>query len=77
MKKPANNLLDLHGVRHEDVQLVLDQFIYHNMKRKSQRVYVITGNSVDMKRIVTKVANEYGFTAVENMFNQSEIIIDL
>jgi DNA-nicking Smr family endonuclease len=69
-------ILDLHGTKHEDVQKLLDSFIYNNMKRKTSRVYVITGNSPEMKSIVTRIANEHGLTAVENMFNSAEILID-
>ena len=68
--------LDLHGTKHENVQKLLDDFIYKNMKLKTSRVYVITGNSPEMKTIVTRVANEYGLTAVENMFNSAELLID-
>jgi hypothetical protein len=68
--------LDLHGTKHEDVQKLLDDFIYKNMKRNTSRVYVITGNSPEMKSIVTRIGNEHGLTAVENMFNSAEVIID-
>jgi DNA-nicking Smr family endonuclease len=69
--------LDLHGTKHEDVTPLLDAFIYKHMKKKTSRVYIITGNSEDMKKIVSKVATEHGLTAVENMFHSAEMIIDL
>lgn len=72
-----NNTLDLHGIKHEDVKQLLDGSIWECMQKKKPRLYVITGNSDEMKRIVSSVSSEYGLTAVENMFNSAELIIDL
>ena len=69
--------LDLHGTKHEDVTKLLDAFLYKHIKKKTSRVYVITGNSDDMKKIVSKISTEHGLTAVENMFHSAELIIDL
>ena len=68
--------LDLHTVKHEDVQRLLDSFLYKNMKKKTSRVNVITGNSEEMKKIVSTIANEHGLTSVQHMFNSGEVIID-
>ena len=68
--------LDLHHIKHEDVQGLLDSFIYKHMKRKTSSVNIITGNSEEMKKIVARVANEHGLTAVQHMFNSGEVIID-
>lgn len=68
--------IDLHGVKHEDVKQILDKHIWECMKKKKLRLWVITGNSDDMKRIVKEVSHEYGLTAVESLFNSAEILID-
>lgn len=68
--------IDLHGIKHEDVKQLLDNAIWKCMKEKRSRLWVITGNSDEMKSIVKKVTDEYGLTAVESMFNSAEIIID-
>ena len=68
--------LDLHGVKHEDVKQILDQRIWECMKQKKKRLWVITGNSPEMKRIVVEVVKDYGATAIQSMFNTAEIIID-
>ena len=68
--------LDLHGTKHEDVKQILDKTIWECMKKKKSRLYVITGNSLDMKKIVSDVSREHGLTAVESMFNPAEILID-
>ncbi len=69
--------IDLHGIKHEDVKQFLDKAIWECMKKKKSRLYVITGNSDDMKKIVTTVSREHGLTAVESMFNSAELLIDL
>lgn len=44
------NILDLHGVKHEDVPKLVDQFLWKNMKVKSSEVKIITGISNNMKK---------------------------
>lgn len=68
--------IDLHGIKHEDVKQTLDKAIWECMKKKKHRLWVITGNSDDMKKIVSDVTKEYKLLAVESMFNPAEIIID-
>jgi DNA-nicking Smr family endonuclease len=68
--------LDLHGVKHEDVKQILDKRIWECMKSKKKRLWVITGHSDEMKRIVRDVSRDYGITAVESMFNSAELILD-
>ena len=68
--------LDLHEVKHADVKQLLDTTIYQCMNKKCARLYVITGNSDEMRRIVVDVAKDYYATAVQNMFNTAEIILD-
>ena len=49
--------LDLHGVRHRDVQDLVDSFIgryFHILP-----VEIITGNSADMQEIVKKIVQSY------------------
>jgi DNA-nicking Smr family endonuclease len=68
--------VDLHGIKHRDVKQILDSKIYACMESGDKRLYVITGYSLEMKKIVTEVAREYKLTAVDNMFNGGEMIID-
>ena len=51
--------LDLHGVRHGEVQILLEDFILENQNYLP--IKIITGNSEKMKRIVTNVLNAHGF----------------
>ncbi len=68
--------IDLHGIKHEDVSKLIDASIYKCLKTKKSRLWVITGNSQEMKRIVKTVADEHGLTAVESLFSNTDIIID-
>lgn len=57
MKKTPHTL-DLHGVKHEDVPLIVENFVLshqHNMPLE-----IIYGNSVAMMRLVIKVLEKRG-----------------
>ena len=49
--------LDLHGIKHEDVEDLVDSFIgrYFNMLP----LEIITGNSADMQEIVRRIVQTY------------------
>ena len=51
--------LDLHGVRHGEVQILVEDFVLENQNYLP--IKIITGNSEKMKRIVTNVLNDHGF----------------
>ena len=60
--------LDLHGVKHKEVQDVLDSFIWDCIKLDIPQAEIITGNSTEMKTIVKNVLMEYGLQPC-NFFN--------
>jgi len=47
--------LDLHGIQHEEVQALLDSYIFNN----DPPFEIITGNSLEMKKIVLEILKEY------------------
>lgn len=69
--------IDLHGVKHEDVQRRLDVFYWEIMQKNISRVEVITGVSQRMKDIVREVTKDYGFTIIENPINIGSLFVDL
>ena len=69
--------IDLHGVKHENVGSTLDSFIWEQMKKKAAAVHVITGNSPEMKRIVTEIAKEYGFDVADSFGNEAQMTLHL
>lgn len=46
--------LDLHGVKHQDVEYTLENFFLWENNIASQSIQVITGNSSDMQKVVCK-----------------------
>lgn len=55
--------LDLHGVKHENVTRVVDEFIWECMQSGIPQATIITGNSDTMKHIVNQCLNEHGLCA--------------
>jgi len=71
------NSLDLHGIKHSQVQILLDQFIWESMKKKQKEVVVITGHSKQMKDIVRNCVNDYNMICQEEYLNPGKFIIKL
>ena len=67
--------LDLHGIKHEDVKRVLDEFFWDMMKKNVSYFEVITGFSDRMKSIVYETCDEYGFEVEENPGNGGSLTI--
>ena len=65
--------LDLHGIKHEDVEKVLTKFINQNFNKKMK---IITGKSNKMKFIVCAVIEEYDLQyRIGDMTNNGYITI--
>ncbi len=71
------NKIDLHGVKHENVQRELDQFFWEQMQRGTKTIEVVTGISQRMKEIVTETCEDYGFKVTDISFNPGILIVDL
>jgi len=65
--------LDLHGLRHSEVESVLHAFINDNW---DEDLRIITGNSVYMKNLVCEILIFYklNFT-LDNLWNMGYIIV--
>ena len=77
VKNPTTKTLDLHGIKHVEVSKLVDQFIWENMKSKSQEVEIITGISDQMKLIVINTINDYGFSYIGEFNNPGKLIVKL
>jgi len=71
------NSLDLHGIRHSEVKVILDQFLWDNMQKKVKEISVITGHSEYMKNIVKECIYDYNMTYQEEYLNPGKLIIKL
>lgn len=63
--------LDLHGIRHSNVQKELDTFF----TSADFPVIVITGHSRRMKDLVSQIACQYGLKIRESISNSGRIVI--
>ena len=57
-KQNRNNILDLHGVKHEDVERLVENFVLLN----EPPLTIITGNSDKMSNIVLSTLNKHGIS---------------
>ena len=64
------NKLDLHGIKHEDVNRVVENFVLLNETPLS----IITGNSTMMRELVVEVLEKHKFV-YENLISQSVITV--
>ena len=64
--------LDLHGVRHSDVKVLVEDFVLENQNYLP--IKIITGNSDKMKSIVVGVLKEHGFSYSDgDLYNRGYI----
>lgn len=71
------NSLDLHGIKHSEVQKLMDSFLFENMKSKQTKVEIITGLSDQMKNVVKKVLEDYDFEFEEDFLNKGKINVKI
>jgi len=69
--------LDLHGIKHSEVQKLMDSFLFENMKSKQTKVEIITGLSDQMKNVVKKVLEDYDFEFEEDFSNKGKINVKI
>ncbi|CAG7581163.1 MAG: putative hydrolase [uncultured marine phage] len=64
--------LDLHGVKHQNVEVLVENFVLSNENRLP--VDIITGMSDTMKKLVTDILDYHGFEHEEgDFFNKGYI----
>ena len=64
------NKLDLHGIRHDEVDRLVENFVLLN----ETPLTIITGNSTMMRELVVEVLEKHKFV-YENLINQSVITV--
>ena len=66
--------LDLHGVKHDEVCFLVEEYILLNQAQFPLKI--ITGNSNNMKKIVQKVLDDFGFEYVNgDYYNRGYITV--
>ena len=69
--------LDLHGVKHKDVFRKVDTFIGSHIMDRSKTVFIITGRSPEMKKIVNKTLSDYNMESKDTFTNPGIVSISL
>lgn len=72
-----NKILDLHGIKHEHVYQIVDQFVGQHILAKTAEIYIITGHSQKMKELIDNVAQDYNIIIQEEWMNPGKLILDL
>ena len=72
-----NKTLDLHGLKHEYVYKIVDQFIGGHIIKRTSEISIITGRSIKMKKIVSEILTDYHIIAREEFANPGKLIISL
>jgi len=63
-KKMTSKKLDLHGIRHHEVDILVENFVYENQNYTP--LIIVCGNSAEMIRLVEEKLN-----AIGSIHNQS------
>ena len=71
------NKLDLHGVRHHEVQQVVDQFLSKHLYNSTNEVSIIIGNSNKMKKIVDNILKDYNLKSEYSYLSKAELKVKL
>lgn len=72
-----NKILDLHGIKHEHVYQIVDQFVGQHVLIKTREISIITGHSLKMKELVENVAQDYNIKIQEEWMNPGKLILNL
>tara|TARA_R110002050_G_scaffold72426_3_gene155962 strand:- start:1289 stop:1507 length:219 start_codon:yes stop_codon:yes gene_type:complete len=71
------NKLDLHGVRHHEVQQVVDQFLSKHLYNSTNEISIIIGNSNKMKKIVDNILKDYNLKSEYSYLSKAELKVKL
>jgi hypothetical protein len=66
-----NNKLDLHGIKHADVDILVEDFVLTN----KVPMQIITGNSETMRKKTIKILDNHNFKWMIMAHNLGEIIV--
>ena len=70
-------ILDLHGIKHKEVFNKVDKFIGEHLMKGTPSVVIITGHSITMKKLVSKVLDDYEMYSQESILNSGKLTVDL
>ena len=68
--------LDLHGIKHQDVEHTLENFFLWENKTQKQLISVVVGRSPQMQNIVTKWLDKYEFSYYIPAYNTGVVYVN-
>ena len=71
-KNRTENTIDLHGIRHEEVEFVLANELFW---KKRKNCHIITGNSEPMRTVVLDFLNNNDYKYCVEFTNMGQVII--
>jgi DNA-nicking Smr family endonuclease len=72
-----DKVLDLHGLKHEQVPRIVDKFIGDHIQLGTTSISIITGHSLRMKEIVAHICKDYDIKFTEEWGNAGKMVLDL
>jgi len=72
-----NRVLDLHGVRHQEVPRKVDQFIGYHLSKGAAEVNIIVGHSDRMKEIVDGTLKDYNLNSEYTFLSKTTLLVKL
>jgi hypothetical protein len=83
----GNNILDLHGTKHNygvhelywhhTIFKKVDKFIRNHIQIGTPEIEIITGRSLVMKKLVDKILDDYKLYSLESISNPDKLIVNL
>jgi len=70
-------VLDLHGVRHQEVPRKVDQFIGYHLGKGVSEVNIIVGHSDRMKEIVDVTLKDYNLNSEYTFLSKTTLLVKL
>ena len=71
----ADLILDLHGVKHADVVDQLENFFFYANNTQYKSVEIITGHSLEMKRLTTAWLDKHDYVYFSPHHNLGTIFV--
>ena len=76
MDRSNHKSLDLHGKTYEEANMLIDEFIIRNIE--SLPLEIITGNSVDMHKILKKIVAKHSLKIIpSSSFNMGSYLVTM
>tara|TARA_B100000674_G_scaffold58320_1_gene40595 strand:- start:2004 stop:2234 length:231 start_codon:yes stop_codon:yes gene_type:complete len=67
--------IDLHGYSHKNAVIKIEEYLLLNSVQNNLEVKIITGNSMELRKKLIKLFDDYNFSYYIPAHNQGEIYV--